>query len=1724
MKLHVALALLVGVAFSTSIDSPTGNQQWDEYQPIERQIRKRDVQDTTFRPGREYRYFYDAQVMNGIPRASRQNSASRMQAVVVLQIPSQGQVLMKMEHIRLGKLNKRVSNPRVTHPFQFFEPVQVSEEFKNQLEKPVKFNYIDGMIKDIRMESEDSSISKNIKRGILNLLQVNLKEHNSLDSSDAQRTNEPTLTGNSKFFRVMETTLEGECETQYSVVSLPENNQEYFASSSSEENSREQSQSSSRLNITKSINFNRCNRRPEIKYNFRYVSPCKTCDPKYQEAGKYLKPSSLVSYNLAGDRENFMIEAANAESQYTVEFYSEEGSFINVYTNQTLTLYKTSTIGQRFQLQSPVAAESELMYSQRWDVLNEKFMMNPEENQRYPHKPQNFVEKVVQLAKKLVEEAVTEKGISKNSPNKFALLVSALRKANSQDLESIHEKLVSSPPSEYTAHQKKFLKDIIPTATALAGTEPAVKHIVKKIKENQVPKSQKSSLLRQLHNARIVSKNIVNHVKSLCESASVAEEHSVKRACYLSLGTLMKGACGNSEDKLAVDSKFSTHTRCTESHKREFVSMMINKMKESSKWEDKVLYLKALGNAGLDVSVHELEKIIQNKDQINSANARYEAILALRHLSKTMPRKIQRILMPIVMQPREPASIRQAAAYFVVNSQPERSVLEMIAQQLNREPKRQVSAFIFNLMNQMANSTNPCHKQLSADMKLALRFCKNISPSLYDSKFMYSSFQSELRKIGLDTTMFDVMSDNSLFPTALGGSLSSNVFGFFNKDLLTAMVNTEGLDSLIPRIWNTNRYSSFEDVFSRTRHPRSTQTARQTLKNIIQKVGIQARSSSIEPKLYGYVRYEGQEAGYLPISEQLIEQAIEDGTLQWDNIVTSMQTGEAKHFSWHHATMLEDSQYKIPTSLGLPLIVKHKTPIVLKLDGSFKAQLKSGKKVDVVANLKPSVVIKHETTVEVWSPDAPAGARVRGLAQIYSPLKLEAMIDYKKYEAKVNFKPPTSKVQVVHIETQPITFTRPRQTHRLVYKEADEKVVFAEEINRVQKVDKQISSLGMGFHIAGRYTPPQSQPSGNWLPACPLSGPNKLFVYATPSKDNTKEVEIVMTLDASARSSQQLSSSLLKSNYKSSESESQQSSEEYEPEKISSKVHRFGKAQINIVTKGGSKPTTYNLNVHSQMSSNSRFGKLSAKFVRTSAAQSPFKMCLESEVMYPEPPSSRKSVLNKKVIEHAELRWGESCQSNNFVQISGSAERTRKQLQFERDNLESYQECKSSGEESPVACYEYLRQASFMNKYTFSVKYNNVPVSAMNATSKIFRAVKAYYYLNTDVATVAVRNPVNKITASIRFEPRDQSRVNITVKTPRENVTMTDIWTPIRLPRHNVKRSILSALIDEYSSGSQSSQDTYQTRPICRIRSRSVQTFDGLRYQAPMSDCYSVAAKDCSEQNRFAVLVKNDNTNAGNKIVKILTHTQELVLKKSGSEISVRENGEEASVNDMSSEEDASDYKPSTCRKEGEIVACRLRNEGISVYFDGKSVDIKISPWYINNQCGLCGHMNYESSDEFRTPNQESTSDVRQFQQAYTLKDTECEASIPELEATCSSESCDYEPEYRRSSSEESSYEIPSEFHSSNKLMEPRQLNRVVQRMGKLCFSKEPLPTCSMHAHPAQAENREIEYTCIANDAENNMEAADWARNAHQEPISEVRNLPTSFTKKELIPTKCSKY
>ena len=71
------------------------------------------------------------------------------------------------------------SNENLFYSFQSFLQKQIPSDKKRLLERCCQFDYADGVIERVQFDQEDEAWSKNMKRGVLQMIQLNLKRNNA---------------------------------------------------------------------------------------------------------------------------------------------------------------------------------------------------------------------------------------------------------------------------------------------------------------------------------------------------------------------------------------------------------------------------------------------------------------------------------------------------------------------------------------------------------------------------------------------------------------------------------------------------------------------------------------------------------------------------------------------------------------------------------------------------------------------------------------------------------------------------------------------------------------------------------------------------------------------------------------------------------------------------------------------------------------------------------------------------------------------------------------------------------------------------------------------------------------------------------------------------------------------------------------------------------------------------------------------------------------------------------------------------------------------------------------------------------------------------------------------------------------------------------------------------------------------------------------------------------
>lgn len=253
-----------------------------------------------------------------------------------------------------------------------------------------------------------------------------------------------------------------------------------------------------------------------------------------------------------------------------------------------------------------------------------------------------------------------------------------------------------------------------------------------------------------------------------------------------------------------------------------------------------------------------------------------------------------------------------------------------------------------------------------------------------------------------------------------------------------------------------------------------------------------------------------------------------------------------------------------------------------------------------------------------------------------------------------------------------------------------------------------------------------------------------------------------------------------------------------------------------LKTIGGSVEREIKFQTELKYSPNLEFLKLNGKFHMSPLPKlttHAYSTCFKAEILYPKAPMSAASAYEKKVHADLKVNWApsadcspEGSSSTNYIKATLQAERSSQQMMEETDDAE-YWQCRKS--QKPVACQRFLGKMGELKKYVLNLEYSELPVVLRNLTNKAWRFLKYKYFWQTDVAQIKVHNTEGKIKAIFRLDPFTNRHFNLTVKTPKENVTMYDVPLPFYVRPLNMKRSVFKQYYENSVFG--------RNAPICEI-------------------------------------------------------------------------------------------------------------------------------------------------------------------------------------------------------------------------------------------------------------------------------------------------------------------
>ncbi|CAB3400707.1 unnamed protein product [Caenorhabditis bovis] len=1572
--------------------------------------------EQNFTPKTEYHYKFDGLILSGLPTASSDMAQTRVSCRARIQMVDDLYVHLQLINIRFA--GSHLPETEQMPSLNSLEQRELSAEHKEILELPVRSKLRNGLVSELHFADADEEWSKNLKRAVLNMISF----HQGLPQDDSYENE--VKQNSEKYFVINEKTLEGDCSVAYTI-----------------------DQDNKKTVITKSIDFNKCIMRPESVYGYRFISECPEC----LKNSEILKPQTVYTYTL----ENGRLVETYVHSVYSLNVNGNE--IMKTETRSKLTYEEEHKINN--EIKKMIGEKEEIFYSTKWEEMLENFYKNGDkiENKPFEKFP---TDRKIRAIRMITEHMQEYENNMPETAHQMARLVRVLRTTSLEELSQVHNIIYKK------ADQK--IKNIIEHALSVAGTKNTIHHLIHHIEKEDITPIKAVQILKSIQETPFPSEQIADLLVELAKSQVARKNELIRQSAWLAAGSVVRGATSKTADVHFIRED-------TREIKEKFLTVFLNQYKIADSTYDKILALKTLGNAGIDLSINEIVKIALSRRV--PLVVRREALESLRLLKDIMPRKIQKVLLPIYKNRQLEPELRMSALWRLMSTHPEESVLVQVASQMQKESNQQVATFTYYLLRQFAQSVNPCHKRLAADSSRVLSFVR-YQPS-EDILSIYSQlplFHEQL----LSGAQFDftaIFGKNSFLPKELHTTLESVFGGNWNKYFAQIGFSQEYFDQVVVKIIDKlEKYNIKESTIVRGRR---VQTGIKMLKDLAKKLNIRARLDSRQEKngyAMAYLRYKDMDYVVLPVDnemfDKLISKYLDDGRLDVQEIRRILN--KESEFEAHHAAFFYETIRRIPSTIGFPIYFTGKIPTVTSIEGKFSVELREREALFTI-EVRPSISATNIYQMNVLVPVFENGVKTLQSLRAFTPIKLETTVSLKnKLEIDYKVIVPENQKSVIAITNRPVVFLRFPAFSIIENVETEERTVPVPQWRqKTQELEKTYNFYGLEFTTRGNIL--RQWNLENFL----LVEQDFEFIIENKKRPVEFSARLAIEMPQQADLSEIKFDNVFDNELELEDSETEKR-RDYFDQMIRKIKNENGYKQRISLNLQAPRDLYWNTAVVTVCDKYVRVCKFQLDTQRSPVFDESKEWTLNSVLLAarPEMPSSLRQLReqpHREVQFLLKTKWGSNLK--NEVTVKAQLQQSKEQKNYLRNAERQY---------NGIPEYELLIKAARLNQVKAVAEYK-LSRDAERTFTRLFDILKAYNFWT--VSELPKENEDNRIFVQLTVEPYTRQYVNLTVQSPEQTVELRNMRVP-RLSLPSIAQHSLRYQLNKKISST------------CKVQEKEVMTFDRLTYRAPLTTCYSVIAKDCSEEPRFAVLAKKLNKNTKKLALQIIRNEQEILLELRNEEMLVKIDNMKIPTTEL---------EQFDIEVHGNKLVVVQLPEG-EVHFDGFTVKTHLPAVSRKNLiCGLCGNNDDETTNEFRTAEDIETEDIEEFHRSYLLKNDQCEIEEDRL-----SEKKNYK-KYEDSEDESYDDEDYENYRSDRPLREKTYVKEFSHRV---CFSLEPVVECDRQYEAKQTLVKKIRFTCMPR---HEIETRRYMKEARTQILS-LDDFPVSYIEAIEMPTACVAY
>ncbi|XP_065069314.1 vitellogenin-1-like [Rhopilema esculentum] len=812
----------------------------------------------------KYVYHYEAFLYpSAVPNLEKHVAKIHINGTVELHIMKNEKAILKVKDISIYEC---LSDPKnmsgVNERFSEFS----TKLSRPHLMKPIKFGYTNGLVQQVFAPEDDPSWSVNIKKGILNMLSV-----------DVQGKDQET--GLKDFFNKEEATILGICQTSYS--------HKYFEVVDARQVRRRIG-----MNFTKTIDFENCTGLNYDIYNkvVQGRNPDQDSNP--------LKTTATIKYNITGTETQFKIEGVTAQGVYVLYPFSKQEEGIPSRSLQTLVLLKEGV--SHF--------ESEYPHHFAWNQRGKLMMEMPSF-----HKPEvipplsqserkdkatyicNAIKRFSSLIPKgkPVQSVILQPEIS----TIFMQVVNNLRMCDLTTLSGVWAKCADQDSRKWHVY-----------ALSLCHTETCMESM-----RSKVESVKEEDILTYLQGISFIgqpTRSIVNRMEKLCSIPKIANNLQLLQACWISSSNIAQGYCKvnpictswienairDALQKISKPECYQNIENC-----QPIKGLTVHTVVSIAENHGRPSYLAAL------------ESIIFHPEVPTSV--KMHAINCLRPIIRQSPRRVQIVLLRLFRDFKYDSQMR-TLALSVIMENPHPHLIQLCARQIYVEPSLNIRKFAHELFTQCSESVIKYNRTIRHTCKSVLKlYTKLYLPSpmaQYRSLHMNGQLQNQRLNLASELEGSWIANNNSYIPRYSQARMRTSVLGR-KFEVFDSQMYMQGIQDYV----NWLIHSMQEYI-----QPQSEE-----LLNIKKKIYDITERTSHVPKDPEELLYEGRLRLFdkLVSVQNITLDKTSDFTEQLYSQLPQLlqifkQLKEGKTWMWTQPFMPVETVYQVPSLCGVPLV------------------------------------------------------------------------------------------------------------------------------------------------------------------------------------------------------------------------------------------------------------------------------------------------------------------------------------------------------------------------------------------------------------------------------------------------------------------------------------------------------------------------------------------------------------------------------------------------------------------------------------------------------------------------------------------------------------------------------------------------------------------------------------------------------------------------------------